>query len=275
MLTQLVLHTSDRGAPALSAAEQDAPAGQTVPQLPQLFGSVAWSAGAVPHLRLPERAARAAVPSLLQTTPSGRRCSVPQWLASDVTHDPPHETYPRRAGAHARLAALTRWQTVPQAPQFWRSVCTFAQFPPHISWPELQVVVTGGGLGAAPDETAGAEGSDKGQERSSYVQAFFRLLMGDSERQPSAGGLTATGTSLRSSDRRDGIGRGGPKCGGYRTQAPSKPQPVFHRRNGRFRRHSGVQTPQFVAARTTRLTPLRQQPTGEPFLGFQATERNH
>ena len=29
----------------------------------------------------------------------------------------------------------------------------------------------------------------------------------------------ATGSALRSSDRRDGIGRRGPKCGGYRTQA--------------------------------------------------------
>jgi hypothetical protein len=64
---------------------------------------------------------------------------LPQLLASDVTHDDPHNIPDEQA--HFPASQLCPdWQTVPQAPQFLLSVWTFAQVPLHSSWPDVQVV---------------------------------------------------------------------------------------------------------------------------------------
>ena len=68
------------------------------------------------------------------------------------------------------------WQTVPQAPQFFLSVWTLAQVPPHSNWPEEQVVAVR--LGTAGDEQTGAEESDQGQERSNTCKHFSDSLWG-------------------------------------------------------------------------------------------------
>jgi hypothetical protein len=70
---------------------QLAPAGQTVPQEPQLLESVEVLVQAVPHCVWPELQLELHW-LLLQTGDDDGQTveQLPQWLASDVTHDDPH-----------------------------------------------------------------------------------------------------------------------------------------------------------------------------------------
>lgn len=70
---------------------QAAPAGQTVPQVPQLFESVAVFVQAVPHCVCPELQLELHW-LLLQTGADDGQTVVqlPQWVASEVTQDEPH-----------------------------------------------------------------------------------------------------------------------------------------------------------------------------------------
>jgi hypothetical protein len=64
---------------------------------------------------------------------------VPQWLAFDATHCPPHGRSPPVQTHCPALHICPSAQTVPQAPQFCMSVATFVQAPAHIICPPLQV----------------------------------------------------------------------------------------------------------------------------------------
>lgn len=103
-----------------------------MPQLPQLFESVAVVVQAVPHCVCPELQLELHW-LLLQTWPDVQTFpQLPQLLASDVTHDEPH-SIPDEQVHFPAWQLWPDWQTVPQAPQFWLSLCTLAQVPPHSS----------------------------------------------------------------------------------------------------------------------------------------------
>jgi hypothetical protein len=112
---------------------QTAPAGQTVPQLPQLLESVAVFVQADPHWVCPELQLELHW-LLLQTGADDGQTfpQLPQLLASEVTHDDPH-SIPDEQAHFPAWQLCPAWQTVPQAPQFWGSVWTLAQVPPHSS----------------------------------------------------------------------------------------------------------------------------------------------
>ena len=152
---------------------------QTVPQLPQLFESVAVVVQAVPHWVWPELQLELHW-LLLQTWPEVQTFpQLPQLLASDVTHDEPHSIPEEQAHLPA-WQLWPDWQTVPQAPQFWLSVCTFAQDPPHSSCPELQVVVTVAGL-AQPATNRPEPRATTRAKREAVRASIFQTPYGDSE----------------------------------------------------------------------------------------------
>ena len=94
-----------------------APAGHTLPQLPQLFESVDVLVQAVPHCVCPELQLELHW-LLLQTWPDVQTFpQLPQLLASDVTHDEPH-SIPDEQVHFPAWQLWPDWQTVPQAPQF-------------------------------------------------------------------------------------------------------------------------------------------------------------
>jgi len=104
-----------------------------VPQVPQLFESLEVFVQAVPHCVCPELQLELHA-LLLQTGADDGQTfpQLPQLLASDVTHDEPH-SIPDEQAHCPDWQLWPDWQTVPQAPQFWLSVCTLAQVPPHSS----------------------------------------------------------------------------------------------------------------------------------------------
>ena len=104
-----------------------------MPQVPQLFESLEVFVQAVPHCVCPELQLELHA-LLLQTGADDGQTfpQLPQLLASDVTHDEPHNI-PDEQAHFPDWQLWPDWQTVPQAPQFWLSVCTFAQVPPHSS----------------------------------------------------------------------------------------------------------------------------------------------
>src|SRR6185369_12014915 len=123
-------------------------------------------------------------------------------------------------------------QEWPQAPQFWPSVWTLMQVPLHSSWPELQVVPVAGL--AQPETNRPALRVATKAKRQALRASIFQTPYGGFGATTTARGRPATGTSLRSRDRRDAFSCRGPKCGGYRTHTPLKPQPVFHQRRRRL-----------------------------------------
>jgi hypothetical protein len=97
---------------------QAAPAGQTIPQVPQLFESVEVLVQAVPHWVCPVLQLELHW-LLLQTGAEDGQTfpQLPQLLASDVTHDDPHSIPDEQAHLPA-WQLCPDWQTVPHAPQF-------------------------------------------------------------------------------------------------------------------------------------------------------------
>ena len=97
---------------------QVAPAGQIVPQVPQLFESVEVVVQAVPHWVCPALQLELHW-LLLQTGDDDGQTVVqlPQWVASDVTQDDPH-SIPDEQAHFPDWQVWPDWQVVPQAPQF-------------------------------------------------------------------------------------------------------------------------------------------------------------
>jgi hypothetical protein len=151
-----------------------------------LFESVAVLVQAVPHCVCPELQLELHW-LLLQTGADDGQTfpQLPQLLASDVTHDEPH-SIPDEQAHFPAWQLCPDAQTVPQAPQFRLSVWTLMQVPPHSSWPELQVVPVAGL--AQPEPNRPPPKIATKAKRQALRASIFRLLMGDSERQPALEG---------------------------------------------------------------------------------------
>lgn len=202
---------------------------------------------------------------------------LPQLLASDVTHDEPH-SIPDEQAHFPAWQLCPDWQTVPQAPQLWLSVCTLAQVPLHSSWPEEQVVPAAGL----------AQPAKNGPEPRATTRAKREAVRASIFQTP-YGGFGATTKRWRAT--RDGHPRYVPVTAETRSVAgaemrwlsytgaiktPTSFPPAESAVLGEILgRDSGAQTPRSVAAHTTRLTFRRQQPTPAPFLAFHPTERNY
>jgi hypothetical protein len=143
-----------------------------VPQLPQLFASVVVVVHAVPHCVCPALQLELHW-LLLQTGDDDGQTVVqlPQWFASEVTHEDPH-SIPDEQVHFPAWQLCPDWQTVPQEPQFRLSVWTAAQFPPHSSWPELQVVVVVAGLAQPPAKTAEPMAATKAKREALRASIF-------------------------------------------------------------------------------------------------------
>jgi hypothetical protein len=77
----------------------------------------------------------------LQTCPDGHAAQLgPQWVTSEATHAPPHDTRPpahwQAPAWHVSLAP----HAFPHVPQFWGSEATFLQEPLHDICPAAHIV---------------------------------------------------------------------------------------------------------------------------------------
>jgi hypothetical protein len=121
---------------------QDCPPPQTMPQPPQLLGSV-WVFAQKKRLLLPHNVCPAEqtapqVPAT-QVCPTGQTLrQEPQWLGSVpvFTHTPLHTVPPaqKEVTQTPLVQVVPALHTVPHAPQLFWSVCSFTQTLPHITW---------------------------------------------------------------------------------------------------------------------------------------------
>jgi len=132
MSTQLPLQTIWLEVPQLQDPfTQVEPPVQALPQVPQSAEFVFELQAPSEHL-LPDEQVDEQVPSLSQTSVPVQALQLePQCCAFEATHDPPQETNPL-VQVHCPLWQLLPLPHVlPQAPQFWLSVCTLMQVPLH------------------------------------------------------------------------------------------------------------------------------------------------